>query len=278
MIAMHSPGRRLAQSIALLFVAILAVTSTGWVPAEGAPAPHQQRSDLHAAYPCNTGTTSGMTFTYDDVHRWNEHIIAISNLTGVPANVIKGIMWVESRGMLNARSPLTSSGYYFGLMQIGATSAVPESMKSVSWMCNNAYNQILAGATELVNKSAAIKSDDWTKVAGAYFGYGTDVNGTTTNAYMQMFYNHASAMSGTTPGAADWTPPAPSTPTPIPYTNYATGATLTINTARLNMRTGASTSASIIQVLTRSRVKRTSTLSDRSVSASALARPSALAR
>ncbi len=250
---MHAPARtasRMLRSFGLALIVVL-VCSASVIPlVASAPAPIE-RSRRSAAYPCNTGTTSGMTFTYDDVHRWNDPIIAISNLTGVPANVIKGIMWVESRGMLNARSPLTSSGYYFGLMQIGATSAVPEYMKSVTWMCNNAYNQTLAGATELVNKSHAIGSTDWIEVAGAYFGYGTDVTGTTTNAYMQMFANHATAMIGTSPGAIDWTPPAPPTPTPIPWLSYPSGTTLTVDTARLNMRATPGTSGTIIRVLTR---------------------------
>ncbi len=251
--AMHAPAAsasRMIRSFGLALIAALVCSSSVIPLVAAAPAPAEQ-AQVHAAYPCNTGTTSGMTFTYDDVHRWNDPIIAISNLTGVPANVIKGIMWVESRGMLNARSPLTSSGYYFGLMQIGATSAVPEYMKSVSWMCNNPYNQILAGATELVNKSAAIGSSDWTKVAGAYFGYGTDVTGTTTNTYMQMFTTHATAMIGTSPGATDWTPPAPPTPTPISWLTYPPGATLTVDTARLNLRATPGTSGTIIRVLTR---------------------------
>ena len=55
-----------------------------------------------------------MNGTYADVHRWNSVIVQVHQQTGVPANVIKAIMWIESRGHLNARSPLTSSGYYFG--------------------------------------------------------------------------------------------------------------------------------------------------------------------
>ena len=126
-----------------------------------------------------------MTYTYADLHRWNSDILSVSGSTGVPTNVLKAIMWIESRGMLNARSPITSSGYYFGLMQIGSTSSVPEYMKSVTWMCDNSYNQVLAGGTEMVNKSIAINSQNWTSVAGAYFGYGTDVTGTTTGGDSQ---------------------------------------------------------------------------------------------
>ena len=178
-----------------------------------------------------------MTFTYVDLHRWNSDILSVSNSTGVPANVLKAIMWVESRGMLNARSPLTSSGYYFGLMQIGSTSAVPDYMKSVVWMCDNSYNQVLAGGTEMVNKSIAINSTNWIQVAGAYFGYGTDVTGTTTNSYMQMFATHATALIGTTPGRTDWTPPPMATPTTAPVVSFAIGSTISVDSDTLNMRT-----------------------------------------
>jgi uncharacterized protein YgiM (DUF1202 family) len=190
-----------------------------------------------------------MTFTYADLHRWNSQILQVANETGVPTNVIKAIMWIESRGMLNARSPLTSSGYYFGLMQIGNTSAVPDYMKSVAWMCDNAYNQTLAGGTELVNKSHAINSTDWTRVAGAYFGYGTDVTGTNTNTYMQMFVNHATALIGTTPGGTDWTPAPLPTPTTAPTVNFAIGSTISVDTDTLNMRTSPGLSTTISRVL-----------------------------
>ena len=191
-----------------------------------------------------------MTWTYADLHRWNSEILSVSGSTGVPANVLKAIMWVESRGMLNARSPLTSSGYYFGLMQVGSTSSVPDSMKSVTWMCDNAYNQVLAGGTEMVNKSIAIGSQDWTKVAGAYFGYGTDVTGTTTNSYMQMFVNHATALVGTTPGGSDWTPAPLPTPTTAPTVSFAIGSTISVDSDTLNMRASPGLSTSITRVLT----------------------------
>ncbi|CAN5644308.1 hypothetical protein BH23CHL5_BH23CHL5_11210 [soil metagenome] len=156
-------------------------------------------------------------------------------------------MWVESRGQLDARSPLTSSGYYFGLMQIGRFSAVPEYMKSVVWMCGNAYNQVLAGGTELVNKSIAINSQQWDLVAGAYFGFGTDVTGMNTSTYMALFRQHVVALTGTTPGGTDWI--APPTPTPGPTQTFGpiatagpgqfpSGSTLTVGADRINLRVG----------------------------------------
>ncbi len=201
-------------------------------------------------FPCNTGDSTGMTWTYADLHRWNSDILSVSNSTGVPANVLKAIMWIESRGMLNARSPLTAYGYFFGLMQVGPTSSVPEYMKSVTWMCNNSYNQVLAGGTEMVNKSIYINSQNWTEVAGAYFGYGTDVTGTTTNSYMQMFVNHATALIGTTPGGTDWTPAPLPTPTTAPTVTFAIGSTISVDSDTLNMRNNPGLSTSIIRVLT----------------------------
>ncbi|MCA9861065.1 MAG: SH3 domain-containing protein, partial [Thermomicrobiales bacterium] len=238
-------------TIAIVIIAGLTLFSlpgTAEVAAQTAT-PTRTPTRTATPYPCNTGSSAGMTWTYADLHRWNSEILSVSNSTGVPANVLKAIMWVESRGMLNARSPLTSSGYYFGLMQIGATSAVPEYMKSVSWMCDNAYNQVLAGGTEMVNKSIAINSNNWTQVAGAYFGYGTDVTGTTTNSYMQMFVQHATSLIGTTPGGSDWTPAPLPTPTPAPTVNFAIGSTISVDSDTLNMRSAPGLSTSIIRLL-----------------------------
>ena len=180
-----------------------------------------------------------MNGTYADVHRWNDEIVQVHQQTGVPANVIKAIMWIESRGRLNARSPLTSSGYYFGLMQIGRFSAVPEHMKDVMWMCDNAFNQTFAGGTELVAKSRAINSTSWDLVAGAYFGFGTDVTGTTYQSYINMFRQHVVALSGTTPGATDWDPPPFPTPGPtstVVPVNFGVGAVVEVAEDRINIR------------------------------------------
>ena len=132
------------------------------------------------------------------VNQWDSLVAQVSAATGVPANVIKSVMMIESQGVLDAMSPMTSSGNYFGLMQIGATSSVPEYMKSQAWLRGSAYNQILAGATELRNKYAAIKAQNWTQAADAYFGYGTDVTGTTTQGYMGAFNNYMNQLQAVT--------------------------------------------------------------------------------
>ena len=249
--------RWVASSIALALLAALVLTSildTGQALAQSTKTPSPTRTPTKVPptatpFPCNTGSSAGMTYTYADLHRWNSEILSVSNSTGVPANVLKAIMWVESRGMLNARSPLTAYGYYFGLMQVGPTSSVPEYMKSVTWMCDNAYNQVLAGGTEMVNKASWLGSQNWIQVAGAYFGYGTDVTGTTTNSYMQQFANHATALIGTTPGGTDWTPPPLPTPTTAPTVNFAIGSTISVDTDTLNMRNNPGLSTTITRVL-----------------------------
>ncbi|MBX3071043.1 MAG: SH3 domain-containing protein [Thermomicrobiales bacterium] len=202
-------------------------------------------------FPCPRDS-SGMVGGYADVHRWNSVILQVANETGVPVNVIKAIMWVESGGQLNARSPLTSSGYYFGLMQVGATSSLPAQMKDVMWLCDSAYRQTLAGATEMVNKSVAIGTRQWDLVAGAYFGYGVDVNGTSTSSYMNMFRNHLLALTGTTPGGVDWI--LPPTPTPGPTntaipTGLVVGQQVQVGADRINFRSTPSLSGTVIGIL-----------------------------
>lgn len=213
--------------------------------------PTRTPSPTATPFPCPRDS-SGMVGTYADIHRWNSVVVQVSGETGVPANVIKAIMWVESRGQLNARSPLTSSGYYFGLMQVGAASALPEYMKDVMWLCDNPYRQTLAGATEMINKSIAIGTRQWDLVAGAYFGYGVDVNGTSTSAYMNMFRGHVIALVGTTPGGDDWI--MPPTPTPGPTNtvvpaNFSIGHEIQIGSDRINLRSAAGMNGGKIGVL-----------------------------
>lgn len=252
----RSRTRSLSIPVALLTIVCLTLTPLFAISETAAQTPPASPTKTPTnipptatPFPCNTGDSTGMTWTYADLHRWNSEILSVSNSTGVPANVLKAIMWIESRGMLNARSPLTAYGYYFGLMQVGPTSSVPEQMKSVIWMCNNAYNQVLAGGTEMVNKAIYINSQNWTEVAGAYFGYGTDVTGTTTNSYMQMFVNHATALIGTTPGGSDWTPPPLPTPTTAPTVTFAIGSTISVDSDTLNMRNNPGLSTTITRVL-----------------------------
>lgn len=134
------------------------------------------------------------------VNKWDSYVQQASAATGVPGNVIKSIMMIESQGVLDAISPETGYGRYFGLMQIGPTSDVPEYMKSQSWLAGNPYNQILAGATELKNKYRAIGASDWSQAAGAYFGYGTDVTGTTTSGYIGQFNKYMQQLQSATRG------------------------------------------------------------------------------
>ncbi len=230
----------------------ISTTTTSTATPTNTATPTRTPTPTATPFPCPPASWTGMTGTYDDVHRWNAEIIQVHQETGVPTNVIKAIMWVESRGQLDARSPLTSSGYYFGLMQVGALSALPPQLRDVTWLCGNAYRQTFAGATELINKSIAINSNEWDLVAGAYFGYGTDVTGTNTSTYMNMFRTHAFNLIGTTPGGSDWTPPP--TPTPGPTqtavpAEFTIGSIIKVGNNTINMRANPGLSASIVRVL-----------------------------
>ncbi|MGE3798094.1 MAG: SH3 domain-containing protein, partial [Thermomicrobiales bacterium] len=106
--------------------------------------------------------------------------------------------------------------------------------------------------TEMINKSIAINTREWDLVAGAYFGYGVDVNGTSTSSYMNMFRQHVINMVGTTPGATDWI--MPPTPTPGPTNTpgaalFSIGATVTIGDNRINFRSSPGMTTQIISVL-----------------------------
>jgi murein DD-endopeptidase MepM/ murein hydrolase activator NlpD len=121
------------------------------------------------------------------VNQWNQFIDDASGRTGIPADVIKAIMQIESGGDPNARS---SQGY-LGLMQIGPDSA---NANSIDWSraYDPAYN-ILKGAEELALKRNAARSyfgrePTWSEVAGFYLGWGgSDALGTSTGNYMARF-------------------------------------------------------------------------------------------
>ena len=257
----HSSALRMftAMLIAVLLLGSLpeptptaAQTATGTATATPTSTPTSTPTPTATPFPCPPASWAGMSGTYADVHRWNSEILQVHQLTGVPANVIKAIMWTESRGQLDARSPLTSSGYYFGLMQVGALSALPPQMKDVIWLCGNPYNQVLAGGTEIVNKSIAIGSTAWDQVAGAYFGFGTDVTGMNTNTYINLFRVQAAQLIGTTPGASDWTPPP--TPTPGPTTTaipvgFPIGSIVKVGNNTINMRDNPGLTTNIVRVL-----------------------------
>jgi murein DD-endopeptidase MepM/ murein hydrolase activator NlpD len=130
--------------------------------------------------------------------RWDNGILKASAATGVPANVIKAIMSIESGGEPNARSP---SGY-LGLMQIGPDSA---NARSIDW--SRAYDpdyNILKGAEELALKRNAARSyfgrePTWAETAGFYFGWGgSDSLGTSTGQYMARFTSAYNQLQSTT--------------------------------------------------------------------------------
>ena len=138
------------------------------------------------------------------VDQWDSLVQQVSNQTGVPANVIKSIMQIESQGDPNAMS---SQGYY-GLMQTGPDSSVPDYMKDYTWLGADPYNQILAGATELQNKYDWVGTGSWADAAGAYLGYGVDANGTSTGQYQSQFQANLDYLNSQTPSNTTVAPTA----------------------------------------------------------------------
>lgn len=142
------------------------------------------------------GISSPNTGGWQGINQWDSQVQRAAAATGVPANVIKSIMRIESQGNPNA---LSSQGYY-GLMQTGPDSAVPDYMKSRQWL-SDPYNQVLAGATELMNKYNATGRRSWEAAAGAYLGYGVDANGTSTNQYQQWFTQYLNELNSSGGGS-----------------------------------------------------------------------------
>lgn len=146
------------------------------------PATQDPNNPFQPGMPGTTGAI-GSPAGWESINRWDNLVLQASQQTGVPANVIKAIMRIESQGNPNALSP---QGYY-GLMQIGPQSAVPEYMKSRSWLSDPA-NQVLAGATELLNKYNYMGTGSWTDAARAYLGLGgVDAFGTDQWTYANRF-------------------------------------------------------------------------------------------
>lgn len=130
--------------------------------------------------------------SWANVNRWDSHILRASQETGVPADIIKAIMMLESQGNPNAMSV---SGYY-GLMQIGPQSAVPSYMRNRGWLAADPYNQVLAGATELRNKYNAL-GQNWDMAIRGYLGFGTDALGTTDQAYLARVNQYRQQINST---------------------------------------------------------------------------------
>jgi hypothetical protein len=164
----------------------------------------------------------------DPVLRWLPEILAASQATGVPAEIIAAMMRVESSGDPNVISPAGARG----LMQ-----AMPDQLYLVGFpdsTWHDPASNILAGALLLINRLASY--GDWNTAIASYFGFGCDIWGTCTEVYVSVVWgwvgyyapiiaNPLGSGFGILP--PDWLPPPvapylrpgpPSTSTPTPKT------------------------------------------------------------
>lgn len=113
--------------------------------------------------------------------QYSSQIARVSSETGVPADVLAGILDTENSGASSV-SPAGARG----VMQVVPGQGYD--MPGENWA--DPYISLLQGARALQDKFAA--TGDWEKAAGAYFGYGTDAGGMTTGGYVDRFRQNRS--------------------------------------------------------------------------------------
>jgi hypothetical protein len=196
-------------------------------------APFENPNGIPSPTPTATATQPpGPPRLDDPVLRWLPEILAAAQATGTPAEIIAAIMRVESTGDPNVISPAGAHG----LMQI-----MPDQLYSVGfpdYTWHDPASNVLAGAMLLINRLAGY--GNWNDAIGSYFGFGCDVWGTCTDAYVGVVFNWSAyyaaiianpLSSGFAILPPDWLPPPvapyvrpgpPSTATPPPTTPTAT--------------------------------------------------------
>lgn len=102
-------------------------------------------------------------------------ILAASGATGVPADVIAGILDTEGSGETSI-SPAGARG----VMQVVPGQGYD--LPGENWM--DPATSIMQGARALLDKYNI--TGDWEKAMAAYFGYGTDAGGMTTGRYLDI--------------------------------------------------------------------------------------------
>ncbi len=124
------------------------------------------------------GTAGGSKLTGGSgkAARYTDAINAASAATGVPADVIAGLIDTESSGETSV-SPAGARG----LMQVVPGQGYD--LPGEDW--RDPSTSIMQGARAVRDKYNA--TGDWDRAAGAYFGYGVDAGGMDTNTYMQRF-------------------------------------------------------------------------------------------
>lgn len=114
----------------------------------------------------------------EPVLRWLPEILDASKASGTPAEVIAGVMRLESSGDPRIISPVGARG----LMQIMPDNLLGMGVPEGLW--HDPATNIAAGGRFLAAQAAAYGS--WNQAVGAYFGFGCDVFGTCTETYISV--------------------------------------------------------------------------------------------
>lgn len=163
-------------------------------------APFRVASDIQsAAYrfgSANQGQTAGGSTPsaggagWENVNRWDTQIAAAAAKSGVPPNLIKAVMKLESGGDPNVGSPQGASG----LMQI-----MPFWNGTAGYQISDPVQNIMLGAHIL--KENYNQYGSWEMAAKAYLGLGgADAYGTTSSSYwarVSQYMNELGGIGGT---------------------------------------------------------------------------------
>jgi transglycosylase-like protein with SLT domain len=136
-----------------------------------------------APEPTATAEDTSIPRLDDPVLRWLPEIVAASQQWGVPPELIAAVIRVESQGQPGVISPAGARGLMQMMPdQIGGQ-GVPQSL----W--HDPATNIAAGAQGLYTRMMAQGS--WEGAVGAYLGFGCDVWGTCTDAYVRAVFGWA---------------------------------------------------------------------------------------
>ncbi|MGI8477686.1 MAG: transglycosylase SLT domain-containing protein, partial [Thermomicrobiales bacterium] len=143
----------------------------------------------------------------DPVMQWLPEIPAAAKTTGTPAEIIAGIMRVESQGNPNIISPVGARGQ----MQIMPDNLLAMGISEEFW--HDPATNILAGGNFLMARFNDYGS--WENAAGSYFGFGCDIFRTCTADYIAAVMGwaaHYAAIIADPYGSGlavltDWSPP-----------------------------------------------------------------------
>jgi murein DD-endopeptidase MepM/ murein hydrolase activator NlpD len=180
--------------VVIFFALLLSMFLSGFVEASGEPAIRPVPPDYEAKIR-----------QYDTLtNKWADYY-------GVPADLIRRMMWFESRGSPNATSPAGA----MGLMQI---------MPYWFYSYENPYdpNTNIMTAAYILNlnhKSAGT----WVGAVKMYFGvYGSDVWGTTAQSYVDNIFDYTKTMDTPTTTLAEYVYPLPDNKTTVVNLHWGT--------------------------------------------------------